>query len=81
LKKEGDKRDKERENSIKYEVNTEPPLYPYIDNIPYINYNEISIAFMWDKRNGIPNMIRIITTLSLSLTTSRRILRKRSTTC
>jgi hypothetical protein len=53
LKKE-DKENKEREKSIKDAVNTEPPSYPYIEDIPYINYNEGSLAFMWDKRKGKP---------------------------
>jgi hypothetical protein len=52
LKKE-DKR-KEREEAIKNAVNTEPPSYPYIENIPYINYSEGSLAFMWDKKKGKP---------------------------
>jgi hypothetical protein len=48
------KEDKEREEAIKREVNTEPPSYPYIENIPYINYSEGSLAFMWDKKKGKP---------------------------
>jgi hypothetical protein len=54
LKKEEDKRDKERERDIKDTVNAKPPLYPYIENIPYINYNEGSLALMWDKKRGDP---------------------------
>jgi hypothetical protein len=54
LKKEEDKGDKERQKAIKDAVNTEPPSYPYIENIPYINYSEGSLAFMWDKRKGKP---------------------------
>jgi hypothetical protein len=54
LKKEGDKGDKEHEKAIKDACNTEPSLYSYIENIPYINYSEGSIAFMWDKRKGKP---------------------------
>jgi hypothetical protein len=53
LKKE-DKENKEREKTIKDVVNTEPPLYPYIEDIPYINYIEGIIVFMWDKRKGNP---------------------------
>jgi hypothetical protein len=47
------KEDKEREEAIKRAVNAEPP-YPYIENIPYINYSEGSLAFMWDKKKGKP---------------------------
>jgi hypothetical protein len=54
LKKEGDKGDKECENSIKDVINTNPTSYPYIENIPHINYNEGSLTFMWDKRKGKP---------------------------
>jgi hypothetical protein len=53
LKKE-DNKDKEREEAIKNAVNTGPPSYPYIENIPYINYSEGSLAFMWDKKKGKP---------------------------
>jgi hypothetical protein len=48
------KEDKEHEEAIKREFNAKPPSYPYIDNIPYINYSEGSIAFMWDKKKGKP---------------------------
>jgi hypothetical protein len=48
------KEDQEREKDIKDVVNMEPPSYPYIKDIPYINYNEGSLAFMWDKRKGKP---------------------------
>jgi hypothetical protein len=53
LKKE-DNKDKEHEEAIKNAVNTRPPSYPYIENIPYINYSEGSIVFMWDKKKGKP---------------------------
>jgi hypothetical protein len=53
LKKE-DKKNKEREKAIRNAVNTGPPSYPYIENIPYINYSEGSLVFMWDKRKGKP---------------------------
>jgi hypothetical protein len=53
LKKE-DNKNKEREEAIKNVVNTGPPSYPYIENIPYINYSEGSLAFMWDKKKGKP---------------------------
>jgi hypothetical protein len=53
LKKQ-DKENKERENAIKDAVNIEAPSYPYIEDIPYINYNEGSLAFIWDKRKGKP---------------------------
>jgi len=54
LKGREDKDNKECEKTIKDIFNMEPPSYPYIDNIPYINYSEGSIAFMWDKRKGKP---------------------------
>jgi len=54
LKKEVDKGDKEHEKAIEDVVNKDPPSYSYIKNIPYINYNEISLPFMWDKRKGKP---------------------------
>jgi hypothetical protein len=47
-----DNKDKECEEAIKNVVNTEPPSYPYIENIPYINYSEGIIAFMWEKKKG-----------------------------
>jgi len=53
LKKE-DKENKECEKAIKDPINTKPPSYPYIEDIPYINYNEGSLAFTWDKRKGKP---------------------------
>jgi hypothetical protein len=28
------------------------PSYPYIENIPYINYNEGCLMIMWDKKRG-----------------------------
>ena len=34
LKKEEDKKDKEREQAIKYMVKVKPPSQPYIENIP-----------------------------------------------
>jgi hypothetical protein len=46
------KEDKEHEEAMKKAVNAGPPSYPYIENIPYINYSEGSIAFMWDKKKG-----------------------------
>jgi hypothetical protein len=55
--KKGDKENKEHEKAIKDVFNIEPPfltLYPYIEDIPYINYSEGSLAFMWDKRKGKP---------------------------
>jgi hypothetical protein len=51
LKKE-DNKDKEREEDIRND--TRPPSYPYIGNIPYINYSEGSLTFMWDKKKGKP---------------------------
>jgi hypothetical protein len=54
LKKDEDKRGKERERVIKDIVNTKPPSYPYNENIPYINFSEGSLALMWDKRKGKP---------------------------
>jgi hypothetical protein len=33
-------------------VNIEPPSHPYIENKPYINYSEGSLALMWDKKKG-----------------------------
>jgi hypothetical protein len=48
------KGDKEREESIKGAVNVDPPSYPYIENIPYINYSEGSFSFMWEKKKGKP---------------------------
>jgi hypothetical protein len=50
LKKEGEKHEK----IIKEMVYTEPPSYPCIENTPCINFNEVSIALMWDKRKGNP---------------------------
>ena len=35
-------------------INTKPPSYPYIENIPYINDSEGSLALMWDKKRGEP---------------------------
>jgi hypothetical protein len=54
LKKEEDKGDKEHQKDIKDAINTNPPLYPYIENIPYINYSERSLVLMWDKMKGKP---------------------------
>jgi hypothetical protein len=51
LKKE-DKERKEREDAIRSAVNTGPPSYPYIENIPYINYNEGSLEFIQNKKKG-----------------------------
>ena len=48
------KEDEECEEAIKRMVNTEPASYPYIENIPYINFSEGSIALMWDKIKGKP---------------------------
>jgi hypothetical protein len=50
LKKEGEK----HEEIIKEMVYTEPPSYPCIENTPCINFNEGSIALMWDKIKGKP---------------------------
>jgi hypothetical protein len=33
-------------------VEEKPPSLPYIENIPYVNFNEGSLALMWDKRKG-----------------------------
>jgi hypothetical protein len=53
LKKEEYKKDKEREQAIKYMVKEKLPSQPYIENIPYVNFNEGSLALMWpDKRKG-----------------------------
>jgi glutaredoxin len=46
------KEDEEREEIIKNMVNAETPSYPYIDNIPYVNFSEVILAHMWDKRKG-----------------------------
>jgi hypothetical protein len=43
------------EESIKRMVNTEPPSYPYIENITYINFSEGSLVLTWDNRKGKPN--------------------------
>jgi hypothetical protein len=48
------KEDKECEEAIKKVVNAKPPSYPYIDNMPYINYSEGILAFMWKKKKGKP---------------------------
>jgi hypothetical protein len=72
------KEDKEHEEAIKNAVNTGPPSYPYIENIPYINYSEGSLAFMWDKNMESLNITKRMTTHGLALTSSRRNLRKRS---
>jgi hypothetical protein len=45
------KEDEEREEAM---VNAEPPSYPYIENIPYINFSEGSFSLMWDKKKGKP---------------------------
>jgi len=45
---------KESDKAIRNVVNTWPPSYPYIENIPYITYSEGSLAFIWDKRKGKP---------------------------
>jgi hypothetical protein len=82
LKKEEDKRDKEHEKVIKDMVNAEPPSYPYIENIPYINFSEGSLALMWDKRKGkSQSMIKRVMSYGLALTSSRRSLRREATTC
>jgi hypothetical protein len=54
LKKDEAKKDKEREQAIKDMVKEEPPSQPYIENIPYINFSEGSLALMWDKKRGEP---------------------------
>jgi aromatic ring-cleaving dioxygenase len=48
------RKDRERGQAIKDMVNAEPPSQTYIENIPYINFNEGSLAFMWDKKRGEP---------------------------
>jgi hypothetical protein len=53
-RKNEDKKDKEREQAIKDMVKEEPPSQPYIENIPYINFSEGSLALMWDKKKGKP---------------------------
>jgi hypothetical protein len=55
LNKEEDKGDKERNKAIKDTINAKPPSYSYIENIPYINYSEGILSFMWDKNKGKPN--------------------------
>jgi hypothetical protein len=45
---------KEHKEAIKIKINTEPPSYPYIGNIPYINYSEGNLAFMWENKKGKP---------------------------
>jgi hypothetical protein len=47
-----DNKGKEREEPIKNAVKIGPPSYTYIENIPYINYSEGILAFMWDKKKG-----------------------------
>jgi len=54
LKKEEDKKDKEREQYIKDMVKETPPSKPCIENIPYINFSEGIFALMWDKNKGNP---------------------------
>jgi hypothetical protein len=48
------KEDEEREETIKRVVNIEPPSYPYIEHIPYINFSQRNLSLMWDKRNIKP---------------------------
>jgi hypothetical protein len=52
LKKYEDKKDKEREEIIKDMVKVGPPTQPYIEDIPYVEFDEGSLALMWDKRKG-----------------------------
>jgi hypothetical protein len=66
------KEDKEHEEAIKREVNAKPPSYPYIEHIPYINYNEGIIVFMWDKKKGKTKYTRRMTTHGSTFTSSRR---------
>jgi hypothetical protein len=40
------KEDKEREEAIKRVVNAEPPSYPYIETLPYINFSEGNLVLM-----------------------------------
>jgi hypothetical protein len=53
LRKEHNK-DKERDKAIKNALNRGYPSYPYIENMPYINYSEGSLALMSEKNNGKP---------------------------
>jgi hypothetical protein len=70
------KEDEKHEEIIKETVCTEPP---YVENTPCINFNEGSLALMWDKRKGKPRYDQKITTHGLALTSSRRSLIKKST--
>jgi hypothetical protein len=42
------------EEIIKEMVRTEPPSYSYVESTSCINFNEGSLALMWDKRKGKP---------------------------
>jgi hypothetical protein len=66
------KEDEEHEETIRRVVNTEPPSYPYTENIPCIDFNEGIIALMWDKRKESLGMTREMTTHGLALTSSIR---------
>jgi hypothetical protein len=46
------KKDEEREKAIKNMVKEGPPIQPYIDDIPYVKFDEVILALMWDKRKG-----------------------------
>jgi hypothetical protein len=48
------KKDKEQERSIKDMVKVGPPTQPYIEDMPYVEFDEGTIALMWDKRKGKP---------------------------
>jgi len=48
------KKDEDREQAIKDMVKDGPPSQPYIQNIPYVNFNEGILVLMWDKRQGKP---------------------------
>jgi hypothetical protein len=54
LNKDEGKKDQERKQAIKHIVEADPPTQPYIEDLPYVEFDEGSLALMWDKRKGKP---------------------------
>jgi hypothetical protein len=54
LKKYEDNKDQEREKDMKEMVKADPHTQPYIEDIHYVDFDDGSLSFMWDKREGKP---------------------------
>jgi hypothetical protein len=64
------------ENKLSNVVEADPPTQPYIEDLPYVEFDEGNLALMWDKRKGKPKYDKKSEIYGLALTSSRRSLKR-----